>query len=258
MNSTSGVTDPGTPPETYRAGVLAPLRRAALLLALAVAGALLAAVPLACSGWEWIVLLFYCPLLGLPLALCGALGCLNAVESIGMTVTVQGDELAVWRWWSARFYPWAKMTTLYNRGSHAHLGGKNRWPLGYGVRMEDGRRLSLDHVAGLERLGQAIEAATVNRLLARAIEQCRAGQTVYFGRLSVNAQGIVKGDFTLPWGEMTSHSFDGDGWLTIACQGKEWKDWIVVSPNKVYNLHVLLKLIEEFAGTTCQPSAAQG
>ena len=50
------------------------------------------------------------------------------------------------------------------------------------------------------------------------------------------------------------------GWVTIEIRGKPWREWIVASPNKVVNLHLLLRLLDEVKGNNAAiitPAAAR-
>src|SRR5262245_66354130 len=85
-------------------------------------------------------------------------------------------------------------------------------------------------MADLARLGRTIEEETASRLLPVAIEKIRQGETICFGRLSVNNLGIIKGNVTCPWSEIVGWSFDRDGWVTIERKEKPWSEWIGVRP----------------------------
>jgi hypothetical protein len=107
----------------------------------------------------------------------------------------------------------------------------------------------------LAHLGQTIETETASRLLPEAIEKLRQGETLYFGRLSINREGIIKGNTTSPWSEIVGWRFDGSGWLAIERNGKEWKEWIVVSQVKVFNVRLLVRLLEEVKSGALAPAA---
>jgi hypothetical protein len=107
---------------------------------------------------------------------------------------------------------------------------------------EDGRRVKLNSfLAGVGRLGEAIQLAIFDRHLAEAERQLEAGGSVDFDFLEVEPAGLVRGGETLPWRRVRDLTFY-DGRFYVWETGTR-AAWASGSMANVANLDVLLALV---------------
>jgi hypothetical protein len=166
---------------------------------------------------------------------------LHSLSSIRGRVQVHSNGLLVKRLWSLRNYPWDQIVSVQYNGRN---GSQDLPTTACYLRLQSGKRTCLPHVRDLDRLVRAIEEETATRLLPSLLQRFFAGEVIDFGRIQLSTQGVTKGPIVTPWQEIEHIIFDNDGWLTFARQGKEWRQWIVVSPNKVYNHMLLARLLD--------------
>jgi hypothetical protein len=112
------------------------------------------------------------------------------------------------------------------------------------VVLEGGRAFGAGYLRGLDQLGRLIEDEVNRRGLPAALSDYHAGKVIGFGEVGVSTRGITKGLHTQPWDEVTSVSV-ADGWLSIGWRDRPWSHCIVVSQAKVWNMPLLVRLLEE-------------
>ena len=93
----------------------------------------------------------------------------------------------------------------------------------YSVDLRDGRTVEFDdHLPDFVQLAELIERYTFSPLMRPAQTHFDAGQTVIFGRLRLNQQGLSNEKETLPWHQIKSiditregQGFQGERWAKI-------------------------------------------
>ncbi|MCC7449043.1 MAG: hypothetical protein IT324_16615 [Anaerolineae bacterium] len=141
------------------------------------------------------------------------------------------DVVAVWQYVVKRYY-----NGVYTGTTHT-----------YTIQKRDGKTLKFDDTLGnVEQLGNTLQEEVARRLLPLAIAAYNRGETVPFGKLSLNTNGLSWGDKTLPWSEVQGVQIN-KGYLTVKKQGK-WLRWANISVSQIPNLLVALTLIDRIVG----------
>ncbi len=117
----------------------------------------------------------------------------------------------------------------------------------YTLRRVDGYTTKITHFyRDIAELGNTIAGQVTAVRLPRAIDAIRAGQTVNFGDLSLNASGIAAaGKGALPWTEIQRVTVT-NGYVSVAKQGK-WLSWSSQPAKDIRNLFVFLELANRLA-----------
>jgi len=112
----------------------------------------------------------------------------------------------------------------------------------YTIRRNDGVQVQFDdRFVEVETLGETIAHEVKERMLPRLIAAFQAGQTVHFGPISLNMQGVSNGKDRLPWEEIRGISTE-DGYFKVRKEGKI-VNWAAVEVAKIPNINVLQELI---------------
>lgn len=114
----------------------------------------------------------------------------------------------------------------------------------YRVRRKDGYQIVLnDRFTNVEKLGDTISNQVTKILLPQVIAAYNAGQTITFGPLSVNRQGLtnVLGNL-LPWPEIKDIEIQR-GFVAVSRAGK-WLKWSNQSVKDIPNVFVFIALVK--------------
>jgi hypothetical protein len=113
----------------------------------------------------------------------------------------------------------------------------------YTLRMADGRSILFsDGIRKLEDLGRLIQAGVSNELLPRALAAVQMGQTIAFGKFSLNRDAIMRGQATLPWSEVSSIDLQR-GFISVRKRGQRIA-WGTASVGRTPNLYIFLNVAE--------------
>jgi len=142
----------------------------------------------------------------------------------------------------ARIVPWDELVELR---THRYLAGRRTLkPVldRHYLRTRDGQSLEVRcGLVDLDGLLEQMRARTLERMLSEARERLAAGETVAFGKLSLDGTSIRTADTTLPRASIESISFEGPG-QTLTIKGKG-SAWLEAPLEDVGNPHVLLALL---------------
>ena len=140
--------------------------------------------------------------------------------------------------------------------------------ISYTLRRADGKELLFDDtLRDVKDLGEIIVKETTRYLLPQALTSYAAGSTVFFGELSVNQQGLLKGKVALPWNQVESMRtvLMGTGSsqyqaLVIRQKGKSLRPWATIPVAAIANYMLFRELTEHGLKTSqkeTSSSAAQ-
>jgi hypothetical protein len=101
-----------------------------------------------------------------------------------------------------------------------------------------------DLVRDFQRLIEVIERKVAEVSLAECLDKLRAGQTLHFGVLKLNTEGVASDDRALSWSEVASIHEERGHRITIEKHGA-WTTWAAVGTNEVCNKRLFLELAEE-------------
>ncbi|GCE16123.1 DUF6585 family protein [Tengunoibacter tsumagoiensis] len=111
------------------------------------------------------------------------------------------------------------------------------------LKLQDGRTLKLtDAVRFVHYLAGIVQEEVGAKLLPTALLTYKSGETVRFGKINVNIQGINNGKELVPWNQVDS-LFAKEGQLFVQKHGRLLK-WSVVKVNEIPNLGVLAALVD--------------
>jgi hypothetical protein len=133
---------------------------------------------------------------------------------------------------------WYQVTRHYRNG--IYTGTTHR----YRVRRKDGYQIVLnDRFTNVGQLGDTISNQVTKILLPQVIAAYNAGQTITFGPLSVNRQGLlnVLGNL-LPWSEITGIEIQR-GYVAVSRAGK-WLKWSNQPVANIPNVFVFIALVK--------------
>lgn len=116
----------------------------------------------------------------------------------------------------------------------------------YTVQRNDGEKLVLnDKFIDVDALGNTVTQEATQHMLPKVMADFNAGQTITFGPLSVNQQGVSNGKNMLPWPEVHG-VFVNKGFVTVLQKGKK-SSWANIQVSKVPNVFVLDALARSLA-----------
>ncbi|MBI2388189.1 MAG: hypothetical protein HYV09_01120 [Deltaproteobacteria bacterium] len=140
---------------------------------------------------------------------------------------------------------WTDVVELRTR---RHLGGRRQHLSAvldrHFVRTRDGGVHELRcALVDLEALLELLRARTIEPLLTDARERIDRGETVSFGALSLDADGVRTADGALGWPSIEEVAFEGPA-QSVAIKGRAGK-WLEAPLDEVPNAHVLRALSRE-------------
>jgi hypothetical protein len=141
---------------------------------------------------------------------------------------------------------WDDVTEVYE--TVIHCGHRKRYPQWrrYMVHRSGGQPIKLDNtIMRTKNLGVAIQNEVNKRLLPRAIEIYKAGETVMFGpQIGLNRQGIVSGQKLLPWEQVAEIRFSHLGSLQINQRDRR-RAWKSILHAKIANYPTLKAMVRQ-------------
>lgn len=133
---------------------------------------------------------------------------------------------------------WYQVTRRYSYG--VYVGTTHR----YRVRRRDGYQVILNNrFARVGQLGESINKQVTRTLLPQVTAAYNAGQTITFGPLSVNNQGLtdILGNL-LPWSQITGIDIQS-GYISVRQAGK-WLKWSNQAVVNIPNVFVFITLVK--------------
>ncbi|HEY1352557.1 MAG TPA: DUF6585 family protein [Ktedonobacteraceae bacterium] len=133
---------------------------------------------------------------------------------------------------------WYQVTRHYYNG--VYTGTTHR----YRVRRRDGHEVVLNNrFTQVGQLGESINNQVTKTLLPQVVAAYNAGQTITFGPLSVNRQGLtnILGKL-LPWSEITGIDIQ-HGYVAVRQAGK-WLKWSNQPVARIPNVFVFIALVK--------------
>ena len=131
----------------------------------------------------------------------------------------------------------ARLPTSLYAGSHI-----------YAIRCHDGYRLTINvfrsRLNNMDNLNQTIDEQFTRRRLPFQFADYQAGQTLNFGPLSINRDGILAHDKMLPWEQVADITLLKDRRLVIYKMGERPEVWLNLPAFKIPNLSILLALFK--------------
>lgn len=126
------------------------------------------------------------------------------------------------------------------KGAAAHL---------YTIRRNDGAKFKFDdHLGNVEALGNTIVSETASLLWSRYIAAYQAGQTVTFGRFSLNQQGMSYGKDLLPWQQIKGLTVSR-GFIIIQKAGNPSRSLQTVALYVIPNVNVFMALVDSIVNS---------
>lgn len=114
----------------------------------------------------------------------------------------------------------------------------------YTLRRNDGATFKFDdHLGNVAALGNTIVSETARLLWPRCIAAYQAGQTVAFGQISLNQQGVSKGKELLPWQEVREINVNR-GFIVIWKAGNPARRWKTIAAYLIPNVNVFMALVD--------------
>jgi hypothetical protein len=154
----------------------------------------------------------------------------------GLLYQYQGKSEAI-RWDQVEAV-WQRVVQRYSYGiktARTHL---------YTVRRYDGTTFKFnDQLYNVEALGNTIVRETTRLLQPRYIAAYQAGQTVTFGQISLNQQGVSNGKEQLPWTQIQELKGKG-GFISFQQKGSTSLKWTPVQAYKIPNVSTFVALVE--------------
>lgn len=128
----------------------------------------------------------------------------------------------------------------------------------YTLRMQDGRKFLFSNgIRNVEALGKLIQTGITNELLPRALAAVQMGQTIAFGKFSLNREAIMRGQTSLPWGDVSAIDLQR-GSIYVRKRGQRIA-WGTASVGTTPNLFIFLavaELLRKAASGSAPPSGA--
>lgn len=144
-------------------------------------------------------------------------------------------------------YRWdAIASVILDIKSYQQYGMNTGTTYKYTVQRNDGEKLVLDDkFIDVDALGNTITQEATVHMFPNVLANFSAGQTIAFGPLSVNKQGMSNGKNTLPWSEVRG-VFVNKGFVIVLQKGKK-SSWANIRVAKVPNVFVLDALAHSLA-----------
>jgi len=136
------------------------------------------------------------------------------------------DQIQVWR----------SVTKHYRNGSYVGTVSV------YKIQRQDGYRIGLDNdLQQIQSLGETICEQVARWRMPQALQAYHMGQTVQFGTLSLNQQGIYNGSDMLPWSQVEAIDVK-EGVVNVKRWGSK-SHWCKVAASAIPNVFVFLALV---------------
>lgn len=136
------------------------------------------------------------------------------------------DQIQVWR----------NVTRHYRNGAYTGTTSV------YTIQRQDGYRIELNNdLHQIQSLGETICNQVTRWRLPQDLQAYQRGQTVQFGSLSLNHQGISNGSDMLPWSQVEAIDVK-EGVVSVKRRGS-WFRWSKVAASAIPNVFVFLALV---------------
>ncbi|HEY7416639.1 MAG TPA: SHOCT domain-containing protein [Ktedonobacteraceae bacterium] len=147
--------------------------------------------------------------------------------------------------WDQITQVWRNVIRVYQKNSLGQDDSLLRIMHSYTVERKDGYKITLnDAFSAVEVVGRVISEKTTLILLPAARESYARGETVGFGPVALNQQGLIKGSNVLPWQQIEAIDTK-DGYVRTQRNGK----WVHLEDiSKIPNLAVFLALADSIRG----------
>jgi hypothetical protein len=183
-------------------------------------------------------------LLGVVLVLSGVTLVVRAFRNRGLRVLVFPEGLMRLLKGEVQALCWEEVDQVWQKKSTGAHWAMRAWrgALTLTVQAADGRRMTFDDsLPRLAELCQMVCRETLPLLWPQARAAYDAGNTLEFGKLRINRQGLSQGKETVPWSEVQKVKINA-AQLLIYKKGK-WTHSLAVTVSEIPNSHVLLALL---------------
>jgi hypothetical protein len=135
---------------------------------------------------------------------------------------------------------WDQVEAVFQRAIRSRYG--NVISYSYTVRRNDGAVYKFNNlIKKIADLGNTIQHEVTKVHVPRAIAAFNAGNPLYFGKLSMNVQGLSKGSAMLPWIQVRNVDLNR-GYVQIWQNGSS-RRWARIRVSDVPNLLVFLEMV---------------
>lgn len=133
---------------------------------------------------------------------------------------------------------WRRVVKTYSSG--IYTGTTHR----YKLRRADGAIFTFnDNIHNVVALGNTIASETTRALWPRYMAAYQAGQTLFFGKISLNQQGASKGKQVLPWSQVKELQVSRGGYLSLKKEGNRQRNWLATPASEIPNVEVFMALV---------------
>ena len=162
------------------------------------------------------------------------------VYSEGFAFT-RGGNIDAFRWDQIDCM-WQRITRRYMNG--IYMGTQYK----YTIRGLNNKQIVLnDRITNVGSLGAIISDMVTRVKLPQVIAAFRAGQTITFGQLSINLQGVSNSNELISWDQIKEIGVNR-GIVTVQKEGK-WLSWSSVQVANIPNFFIFLALVNTILGT---------
>jgi hypothetical protein len=178
------------------------------------------------------------------------------VPLVGMSLAQRGKIIEVYEHGLARIRDsrvnvtrWDDIATVWQQITRNYTNGVyTGTTYVYTIQTRNGEKFKITNVyQNVESLGQIIQSEVTKRLLPPMVRAYQSGQTVSFGKLGLNPQGLIYKDKQLPWNEIEDLKIER-GYISVKKAGGRWFNWAGVAAAKVPNLFVFLTMVDSIVG----------
>jgi hypothetical protein len=120
----------------------------------------------------------------------------------------------------------------------------------YTIEINQGKKYIFDRtLKGIDALGLILKNKIGERLIPKVVKSLKAGQTVQFGDLKLNNQGLTYKDKSLTWNELKSIKV-WQGQIYIHSMRKSWRPFASLKYALVPNAFIFLHLMKRYVETS--------
>jgi hypothetical protein len=143
---------------------------------------------------------------------------------------------------NAATYPWREINAVWQKIVIVIGVGVDRYS--FTIQHKNGTLVNLNEsILGIEELGIAIQENVSETMLPQVTEQFKNGETVRFGWLGLNNNGLLRQQDLIEWRNIEEISIR-NAVITIKKEG-QWRPWYQASVSEVPNLHLFLHLVRQ-------------
>lgn len=206
-----------------------------LIIAIVLGGIILDIIVLAAiayfTGFVFYILLFF------PLMV--AFWAVRALRTFNVRCYVFKNGFIYARGRKYRVVRWDQIVAVFQK----HTAGRYSSSHTYTVRVQEGREIQIgDAVNRVIDLGTMIQREVTKLLLPRAIASYKSGETLSFGKVNVNRQGVNNGKEMIPWDQIDAIEVRS-GLIVVQKYGRVMK-WSTVREHETSNVYILQNLVD--------------